>query len=358
MQLKDNEFLGIKPQDLNKLKFSKWNNFRSKLVVLQTVSFENKKGFNTHRLLRAIDNNTLLSKLPKTEQGKETDVMLPYNELCETYQEFPELLKNTKTILNDCNIAFDFSQEIPNNQKSYTKSETEDYELLKKLTYNGLNYRYKNPDEVIFNRIEKELAIIKEKGFVSYFLINWHIIEYARSKNYFYVGRGSGANSIVAYLLRITDVDPIELDLYFERFINLYRKNPPDFDIDFSWTDRDDITEFIFKTFKNTALLTVYNTFKFRASVRELGKVFGLPKAEMDLLTRGKYQINQLDKLSQLVIKYSKYIQGFPNYLGIHSSGIIISEKPIHYYTATFLPPKDFPTTQFDMVVAEDIGLV
>ncbi len=355
--LKDNEFLGIKPQDLNKLKFSKWNNFRSKLVVLKTVSFENKKGFNTHRLLRAIDNNTLLSKLPKSEQGQETDVMLPYNELCETYQEFPELLKNTETILDDCDIAFDFSQEIPNNQKSYTKSEAEDYELLKKLTYNGLAYRYENPDDVIYNRIEKELAIIKEKGFVSYFLINWRIIEYARSKNYFYVGRGSGANSIVAYLLRITDVDPIELDLYFERFINLYRKNPPDFDIDFSWTDRDDITEFIFKTFKNTALLTVYNTFKFRASVRELGKVFGLPKSEMDLLTRGKYQINQLDTLSQLVIKYSKYIQGFPNYLGIHSSGIIISEKPIHYYTATFLPPKNFPTTQFDMVVAEDIGL-
>ena len=355
--LKDNEFLGIKPQDLNKLKFSKWNNFRSKLVVLQTVSFENKKGFNTHRLLRAIDNNTLLSKLPKTEQGKETDVMLPYNELCETYQEFPELLENTKSILHDCQIAFDFSQETPNNQKSYTKSETEDYDLLKKLTYDGLSYRYENPDDVIYSRIEKELAIIKEKGFVSYFLINWRIIEYARSKNYFYVGRGSGANSIVAYLLRITDVDPIELDLYFERFINLYRKNPPDFDIDFSWTDRDDITQFIFKTFKNTALLTVYNTFKFRASVRELGKVFGLPKAEMDILTRGKYQINQLDKLSQLVIKYSTYIQGFPNYLGIHSSGIIISEKPIHYYTATFLPPKNFPTTQFDMVVAEDIGL-
>ncbi len=356
-ELKSNEFLGIKPQDLNKLKFSKWNNFRSKLVVLKTVSFENKKGFNTHRLLRAIDNNTLLSKLPKSEQGQETDVMLPYNELCETYQEFPELIKNTQAILDDCQIAFDFSQETPNNQKSYTQSETEDYDLLKKLTYEGLSYRYENPDDIIFKRIEKELAIIKEKGFVSYFLINWRIIEYARSKNYFYVGRGSGANSIVAYLLRITDVDPIELDLYFERFINLYRKNPPDFDIDFSWTDRDDITQFIFKTFKNTALLTVYNTFKFRASVRELGKVFGLPKAEMDMLTRGKYQINQLDKLSQLVIKYSTYIQGFPNYLGIHSSGIIISEKPIHYYTATFLPPKNFPTTQFDMVVAEDIGL-
>ncbi len=355
--LESNAFLGIKPQDLNKLKFSKWNKLRNKLVVLQTVSFENKKGFNTHRLLRAIDNNTLLSKLPKSEEGKETDIILPYHDLCETYEEFPELIKNTKEILNACTIAFDFTQEIPNNQKSYTESETSDYQLLEKLTYKGLKYRYKNTNETISNRIKKELNIIKEKGFVSYFLINWRILEYARSKGYFYVGRGSGANSIVAYLLRITDVDPVELDLYFERFINLYRKNPPDFDIDFSWTDRDDITKFIFENFKNTALLTVYNTFKFKASVRELGKVFGLPKAEMDVLSQGRYNFNALDKLSQLVLIYSKYIQGFPNYLGIHASGIIISEKPIHHYTATFFPPKGYATTQFDMVVAEDIGL-
>jgi DNA-directed DNA polymerase III PolC len=355
--LKANEFLGIKPQDLNHLKFSKWHTLRSKLVILQTVSFENKKGFNTHRLLRAIDNNTLLSKLPKSEQGSPTDSMLPYNELCNTYQEFPEILKNTSSLLDDCSIDFDFSQKTPNNQKSYTNNETLDFKLLKKLSYKGLHYRYKKPGERIFKRIEKELAIIKEKGFVSYFLINWKILKYARSKGYYYVGRGSGANSIIAYLLRITDVDPVELDLYFERFINLYRKNPPDFDIDFSWKDREDITRFIFKQFKNTALIAVYNTFKFRASVRELGKVFGLPKAEMDVLTRGKYTINQLDNLSQLVIKYSTYIQGFPNYLGIHAGGIIISEKPIHYYCATFMPPKGFATTQFDMVVAEDIGL-
>ena len=355
--LKPNEFLGIKPKDLNKLKFSKWSVHRKKLVVLKTVSFENKKGFNTHRLLRAIDNNTLLSKLPESEQGEATDIMLPYNELRAAYNQFPDLISNTYRLLEHCSIQFDFSQQIPNNQRSYTNNEALDYRLLEKLTYKGLQYRYKHPNETVYKRIEKELNIIREKGFVSYFLINWKILKYARSKGYFYVGRGSGANSIIAYLLRITDVDPVELDLYFERFINLYRKNPPDFDIDFSWTDRDDVTQFIFKRFPNTALITVYNTFKFRASIRELGKVFGLPKSEMDVLTRGKYNFKALDKLSQLVILYSQYIHGFPNYLGIHAGGIIISEKPIHYYTATFMPPKGFATTQFDMVTAEDIGL-
>ncbi|MEO1032041.1 MAG: DNA polymerase III subunit alpha [Bacteroidota bacterium] len=357
-ELKANEFLGISPKDLNQLKFSKWNKHREKLVILKTVSFQNKKGFNTHRLLRAIDNNTLLSKLPKSEEGNENDMMLPYDELCDIYSEFPTLISNTQKLLDHCTIRFDFKSTEPKNQKAFTDNEASDYELLEQLTYQGVSYRYGNDvDPKIYQRIEKELSIIKQKGFVSYFLINWKILEYARSKGYFYVGRGSGANSIIAYLLRITDVDPIELDLYFERFINLFRQNPPDFDIDFSWKDREDITQFIFKNFKHTALLTVYNTFKFRASVRELGKVFGLPKSEMDILTQGKFNINKLDRLSQLVLKYSRYIEGFPNYLGIHAGGILISEKSIHYYGATFMPPKGFPTTQFDMIAAEDIGL-
>ena len=356
-QLSENEFLGVKIEDLNRLKFSPWRNRLEKLVVLQTVTFINKKGFNTHRLLRAIDNNTLLSKLPLSEQGNERDLFLSSEALEIAFQEVPELLENTQDLLEKCNIDFDFSKEVPNNQHSYTNNEALDFRLLKKLAYGGVTYRYGVADDNVVSRIKMELDIIQQKGFVSYFLINWKILKYARSKIYFYIGRGSGANSVIAYLLRITDVDPIELDLYFERFINLYRKNPPDFDIDFSWKDRDDITEFIFRSFKNTALITVYNTFKHKASVRELGKVFGLPKSEIDMLSSGHYHYPSLDKLSQLVIRYSKYIQGFPNYLGIHAGGIIISEEPIHYYTATFMPPKGFPTTQFDMIVAEDIGL-
>ena len=351
------EFIGVSIENAKKVPFSIWKNHTHKLVVFHTISFQNKRGFNAHRLLRAIDNNTLLSKLPISEQGKESHVFISPEKLTRSFEELPEILVNTERLLEQCAIHFDFSKETPNNQRSYTKNEALDYRLLEKLSYEGLHYRYKNPDTVILSRIKKELSIIKEKGFVSYFLINWKILKYARSKEYFYVGRGSGANSIIAYLLRITDVDPIELDLYFERFINLYRKNPPDFDIDFSWTDRDDITQFIFKRFQHTALITVYNTFKYKASIREIGKVFGLPKSEIDLLSSGNYRFDQLDKLSKLVVIYSKEIQGLPNYLGIHAGGIIISEKPIQYYTATFMPPKGFPTTQFDMVVAEDIGL-
>lgn len=357
-ELQENEFIGVRVTDLNRLPFSIWKRKQEKLVVLHTISFQYKKEFNAHRLLRAIDNNVLLSKLPVSEQGSEHDVFISEATLKDQFKHYPILISNTERLLERCAISFNFDKAEPNNQKSYTGNESLDSKLIEKLAYDGIKYRYGNHlDEVVTARIKKELRIIKERGFVSYFLINWKILKYARSKGYFYVGRGSGANSIIAYLLRITDVDPVELDLYFERFINLYRKNPPDFDIDFSWTDRDDIIQFIFNRFRNTALITVYNTFKYKAAVRELGKVFGLPKMEIDVLSSGRYDYDKLDRLSQLVINYSQLIQGFPNYLGIHAGGILISEKPIQYYTATFLPPKGFATTQFDMITAEDIGL-
>ena len=356
-ELKTHEFIGVKKEELGKLKFSPWRHQLHNLIVLQTITFEDKKGFNSHRLLRAIDNNSLLSMLPVLEQGSPNDTVIAVEDLRLAFAEFPQIITNTERLLSQCSIHFELSTENSNNQKSYSSNKTLDYKFLVKLAYSGLSYRYENPNKAVHERIKKELSIIKEKGFVSYFLINWKILKYARSKNYFYVGRGSGANSIIAYLLRITDVDPIALDLYFERFINLYRKSPPDFDLDFSWRDRDDITRFIFEHFKHTALISVYNTFKYKASVRELGKVFGLPKTEIDKLTTRQFNYNGLDQLSKLVLVYSKYIQGFPNYLGIHAGGILISEKPIHQYTATFMPPKGYATTQFDMVVAENAGL-
>jgi len=220
-----------------------------------------------------------------------------------------------------------------------------------------LYYRYPEPSKKVLARLHKELKVITELDFVSFFLINYDIVQYAKQNGFFHVGRGSGANSIVAYIIGITDVDPIELDLYFERFINPYRASPPDFDIDFSWRDRQAVTQYIFDRFENTALLATYNTFQYRAVVRELGKVFGLPKEEIDKLTKDRRAPKEYDELAQLVSKYSKLIEGFPNYISVHSAGILILDKPVHNYSATSLPPKGFPTVQFDMNIAEDVGV-
>lgn len=356
--LEENEYLGISPSDLTKLPFSKWDYYKKKLVILKPVSFINKRGFNAHRLLRAIDNNTLLSKLPKTEEANPNDLLLSKQELLHIYKHYPHIISNTETLLNNCQIDFEFGSDIPpKNQKTYTGSVEEDIGLIRQLCADGLKYRYASAGKKIHDRLEMELGLIQKKGFVSYFLINWDIVSYAQKKGYFYVGRGSGANSVVAYLLRITDVDPIEIDLYFERFMNLYRKNPPDFDIDFSWKDRDDVTAYIFNRFPNTALLATYNTFQYKATVRELGKVFGLPKSEIDILSSGKFNMKKLDSLATLVLRYANYIQGFPSHLSIHAGGVLISDLPITNYAATFMPPKGFPTAQIDMVIAEDVGL-
>jgi len=357
-ELEENEFIGIRPRDINRLKFSEEKNWLNKLVILAPITFRNKRDFNAHRLLRAIDNNIILSRLPKTEEADENEKLIAPAELEQLFEEFPEIVENTKRLIESCSIQFDFGHEAPHqNQATYTGTVEGDYKLIEQLCEEGMSYRYPEVNQVIRDRIAKELAIIKEKDYLAYFLINWDITRYARSKGFFYVGRGSGANSIIAYILRITDVDPIELDLYFERFINLYRKNPPDFDIDFSWTDREDITNFIFSKFPHVCLLGAYVTFQYRAVVRELGKVFGLPKSDIDLLSDGKFDLAKIDQLQKLVLQYSSLLQDFPNHISIHAAGILITEKPIHHFTATFLPPKGFPTTHFDMVVAEDAGI-
>ncbi|APZ47812.1 DNA polymerase III subunit alpha [Polaribacter reichenbachii] len=355
--LAENEFIGVSIAEINKLKFSYLKKFSDKIVIQQQVTIRNKRDFNAHRLLRAIDKNTLLSKLSTYEQCLTTDTMHSLKELKIFFKEFPNIIKNTTTLLQQCKIQFGFDITRENqNLQLYYNSFKEDCNKLQQLCNNNINKRYKNATPQVYARLEKELKVIIDLKFVSFFLINYDIVQYANRNNFFHVGRGSGANSIVAYIIGITDVDPIELDLYFERFINPFRASPPDFDIDFSWKDRNAVTQYIFNRFDNVALLATYVTFKYKAVVRELGKVFGLPKEEIDKLSKGKLQTD-IDDIAKLVLKYGKLIEGFPNYVSVHSAGILILDKPIHFYSATNLPPKGFSTVQFDMNIADDVGI-
>lgn len=354
----ENEFIGIRPTQVNRIAFSAVKRYINKLVILQTVTIRTKRDHNVHRLLRAIDNNTLLSKLPKTEEAQPDEVMLPVSQVLKTFNAYPQIIENTLKLVENSSIHFDF--KVPKNKNVFSESgdKEDDFRLLCQKSKEGLAYRYPGiPPANVIARMEKELEIIHQMDFCSYFLINWDLVNHARKRGNFYVGRGSGANSMVAYLLRITDVDPVELDLYFERFINPSRKSPPDFDLDFASRDRDAITRYLFNQYgwKNTALVGTYITFQYRSMIRELGKVFGLPAHEIDKLQAMK-SFEQLDDIQRLVIKYSKLIHDFPSHLSVHSSGIIISEKPISNYTATIMPPKGFPTIHFSMLEAEDLG--
>ena len=359
------EWIGVRPWEQSELRLMASNPVLKnripweRLIALHTFTFRHKRDWNCHRILRAVDRNELLSRLPKTATGHAYDRVLSPANFYQTFTEFPEWVERSEALLNACRAALPIPEygRFHNNQHTYTESEDSDEQLIRVLCAEGLAYRYPDHEESVLERMEMELRIIRQQGYLSYFLINWDITSYARSKGYFYVGRGSGANSLVAYLLRITDVDPIELDLYFERFINLYRTNPPDFDIDFSWTDRDDVTAYIFKRFPHVALVGAYSTFQYRAVVRELGKVFGLPKHDIDRIADGKINPVSSDEMEHFVVRYAGYLQDFPNALTIHACGVLIADRPLHHFGGTFMPPKGFPTTQYDMVVAEDIGL-
>ena len=360
-QLALNELLGIMPAEVNKLYGFPVAKYANKLVIRHPVTFKNKTYYNLHRLLRAIDQNTLLSKLDPIHTAPPYETWVKPGYLLEAFQQYPGIVTNTLQVMESCHIEMDFGTD--KNKKVFSATAEDDRIFLEKLALDGVLYRFGKKNKEALQRVKKELKIINDLGFNAYFLITWDVIRYAQSRGFYYVGRGSGANSIVAYCLQITDVNPIELDLYFERFLNPYRTSPPDFDIDFSWKDRDEVIDYIFKRYgkEQVALLGMYGTFQYRSVIRELGKVFGLPKAEMDALSHAtERDLTKLltgDSIQKLILQYGKLLVNFPNHLSIHPGGMLISEAPVYQYGAVDMPPKGFGTTQLDMFVAEKIGL-
>jgi len=355
LSLKANEFIGIKPSQVHKL-VTLNNKQLEKMVIQQPITFADKKTWYLHKNLRAIDHNLLLSQLTPNMYAQRDEVFLHESEIIAAFEQYPQIIKNTQSIIDNCKIDFDF--DSPKNKKTFTGSRYDDKILLEKLTYDGMKYRYGKNNKQAAKRVTNELEIIDKLGFSSYFLITWDIIRYSLSRGFYHVGRGSGANSVVAYCLKITDVDPIELNLYFERFINPKRTSPPDFDIDYSWKDREEVQDYIFKRYgrKHTAFLGTSVTFKGKSIYRELGKVHGLPKSEIDVLTKNPAAEKGKNQITRHIHHLATMMVGFPNQRSIHAGGILISEEPITCYTALDLPPKGFPTTQWDMYVAEDIG--
>ena len=419
-QFKAYEYLGIRPEHVHGLFSSEVRHYPHKLLIFNPVTFLDQEGYELHRLLRAIDLNTILTKLTPADTAKKTENLQPPETLESFYKLYPKIIENTRQLIDSCEIDLEAGLHV--NRRTFTGSKESDFKLLEKLAAEGYKRRYSKVETANSHfsatgvhlrspnsqpRLHRELEVIREMDFCAYFLITWDIVRYAQSAGYHHVGRGSGANSLVAYCLGITDVDPIELDLYFERFINKHRPSPPDFDIDFSWDERDDVTDYIFKRYgrEYTALLATYSTFQFNAAVREVGKVFGLPKEEIDnfaeevLKATGTQDVRYWkhenpkfeleppaeksgtshmngslrdDKkgpaqtptiqpsshptIQQSILKYARRLHNFPNHLSIHAGGVLISEKPIFYHTALQMMPKGFPISHFDMHHAEDLG--
>ncbi len=353
-QLKANEYLGVRFSQLTKM-FA-CDSFE-KLVAMQPVTFAEKADFELHQCMRAIDENVLISRLDPKACAAPDEILLPAERLRTTYALYPQLIENAEGILEECEINIDASVK---SKRCFTSNAYDDRELLRKLAFDGMAYRYGTSNKAAYRRIEKELDIIEQKGFCAYFLIAWEIVQFAMKQGFYHVGRGSGANSVVAYCLKITDVDPIELDLYFERFLNPKRSSPPDFDLDFSWKDRDTVIKHIFEKYgqEHVALLGATVTFQDNSLCRELGKVFGLPKGEIDQMERNPKAFAQQYFIGQQILSFAERLHDFPRQRSIHAGGVLVTEQPVTDFAALDLPPKGFPTTQYDMYSAEKIGFV
>lgn len=357
-RLRPNEFIGISLGELKHWQIKRKGLPEDSLIFAQPVIGIGPTDYNTHRLLRAIDHNILLSRQQPGSLAPRSWLLPEPEQLREAAAIAPEIFRRTRHLFESCQLDLGFGQ--PKNRQHLGPNTDHDRTLLRQEAETGAVNRYGHCTGEVRTRLEHELALIESLGFTAYFLICWDMLRYARSKGYFYVGRGSGANSIVAYCLYITNVDPLELDLFFERFINPNRSSPPDFDIDFSWKDRDDILQYLFNKYGESyvRLLGTYTTYQQQGVLRELGKVYGLPRQEIEELPRWMHEPPpQENKLTSSLIRYAKRLVDTPAHLSIHAGGVLISEKPMHYFTGTFWPPKGFPVTQFSMLEAEDLGL-
>jgi DNA polymerase-3 subunit alpha len=354
-KLFENERIGIRPSEVNGLLTRSPVDDKA-MVILKPVTFSGTDDIFIHKSLRAIDNNILLSHLKPWQCAADDEFFINGRQLGKMYDYYPFIIENTKRLTDDCNITPDLKNL--KNKQLYSASRYDDKLLLEKLAWDGMVYRYGSNNSEAKKRIRHELEIIDKLGFSAYFLITWDIVRYSMARGFYHVGRGSGANSIVAYCLKITNVDPIDLNLYFERFINPKRSSPPDFDIDYSWKERDEVLDYIFKRYghEHTALLGTISTFRGKSIVRELSKIHGLPKEEIDNLIDNPASDSNRNEITDTIFSTGLRIADFPNMRSIHAGGVLISEEPIACYTALDMPPKGFQTTQWDMYTAEEIG--
>jgi len=355
LPLRENEYIGMRYFEATQLMHIP-EEYHHKLIALQPVTHQGGAFFTLHKHLRAIDRNCLLSQLQPFDYAHASEKMPTEKQLRRAFGSAEFLVDNACNLLNKCSIQFDF--ESVKNKKYFTQSVEEDHKMLRRLAYEGIGVRYGRYNAEAKQRVNHELAVIEKLGFSAYFLITWDIVQYAKSKAYYHVGRGSGANSVVAYCLGIVDVDPIELNLYFERFINPKRSSPPDFDLDFSWKERNDVQAYIFSRYgkNHVALLGTISTFKGKSIYRELAKIYGLPKEETDDLIRYPMAARNQNEITRSIHYYAQMMTDFPNMRSIHAGGVLVSEEPLTYHTALDMPPKGFPTTQWDMYIAEDLG--
>ncbi len=356
-----------------------------KVVGSADVYFLNRVDYPFCRLLAAVNKNALVSDFTGDHKNGEVRFASkadPSNyfhsprEMEKMFSDYPEALLNAFEVAADCNL------QIPMGRYVFPKFPLPEGETALTYLYKqclaGLKWRYGAIESATKNRLQYELEVIKSLGFPEYFLVVGDIVRFARGKEIPVVGRGSGASSIVAYSLGITNVDPIKYNLCFERFMHTLRADYPDLDIDLCWRKRDDVINYVYKTYGNdhVAMISSHNTFQTRSAFRETAKAYGMPHQLVNRYSKFVPRDigGSLSKLPQTIpifkdalencanfkeiLKMADRLNGYPRHLGIHSGGIVITDKPIDSYVPLEKAAKGIVITQYDMRAIEEIGLI
>lgn len=346
------------------------------MVATNDVHYVNKEDAKTQDILMCVQMQMQYNSPDRMKFPNDEFYLKSREEMEELFSFAPEAVENTLKIAERCNVEFDFNTyhipqfDVP---EGYTANS-----YMRKLCYEGLEERYENPSEELKERLEYEINTIEKMGYVEYFLIVWDFINYAKSNDIMVgPGRGSAAGSIVAYTLKITDIDPIKYNLLFERFLNPERVTMPDIDIDFCYERREEVIDYVKRKYgqDHVAQIITFGTMGAKLAIRDIGRVLDVPLNKVDTVAKeipfalGMTIDKAMDQNKELasmyesdeevkeIIDISKRIEGMVRHASTHAAGVVISKNPVYDYVPLYRN-KDSITTQFTMTTLEDLGLL
>ncbi|EGT4051067.1 DNA polymerase III subunit alpha [Clostridioides difficile] len=346
------------------------------LVATNDVHYVNKEDSKIHDVLMCIQMGKTLNDPNRMRFGSDEFYLKSREEMEELFPYALEAIDNTVKIADMCNVEFDFNTihlpkyDVP---EGYTP---ETY--LRELCFNGLKERYDNPSNEILERLNYELDVIEKMGYVEYFLIVWDFINFSKENNIIVgPGRGSAAGSIVAYTLKITDIDPIKYSLLFERFLNPERISMPDIDIDFCYERREEVIDYVKRKYgdDHVAQIITFGTMGAKAAIRDVGRVLDIGYNKVDKVAKeipfalgmtidkaldtnpNLKELYDQDPETKEIINISKQIEGMLRHASTHAAGVVISKNPVDEYVPLY-KHQDAITTQFTMTTLEELGLL
>ena len=348
------------------------------LVATNDAHYLKKEDAYNHEVLLCIQTGKRMSDEDRMRFETDELYVKSPQEMSKYFENFPDAIENTVKIAEKCNVEFEFGHTILPNYDVPEEFETH-YDYMKKICEDGLEKRYgKNLTPEILERAKYEMSIIKKMGYVDYFLIVWDFIHYAKQNGIpVGPGRGSGAGSLLAYAMEITDIDPIKYGLIFERFLNPERISMPDFDVDFCYERRQEVIDYVSRKYghDHVSQIITFGTMSARMVIRDVARVLDVPYAEADKLAKMipnelhitiKKALDQNRELNDLyetdnnihnLLDIAMALEGMPRQASTHACGIVITKEPVDTYVPLYVRDNQI-STQYIMTTLEELGLL